>query len=120
MGMKHGGSTMKKASVAIAFVLATCLAALSACGDGEDESARTATVTPAATVTPEATPKVTPEATPSPTPIRGTYEVQPGDTLSGIADQLGVDLETLAEANDIADPDLIYPGQVLIIPAETP
>jgi LysM repeat protein len=107
---------MEKGSVAIAFVLATCLAALSACGDGEEEATPTATVTPAATVTPQ----TTPEATPSPTPIRGTYEVQAGDTLSGIADQFGVDLETLAEANDIADPDLIYPGQVLIIPAPTP
>jgi LysM repeat protein len=115
-----GGSTMKKASAAIAFVLATCLAALSACGDGEEESAPTATVTPAATATPRTTPEATPEATPSPTPIRGTYEVQAGDTLSGIADQFGVDLEALAEANDITDPDLIYPGQVLIIPAETP
>jgi LysM repeat protein len=110
---------MRKASAAIAFVLATCLAALSACGDGE-EAAPTATVTPAATVTPETTPEATPEVTPSPTPIRGTYEVQAGDTLSSIADQFGVDLETLAEANDISDPDLIYPGQVLIIPAETP
>jgi 5'-nucleotidase/UDP-sugar diphosphatase len=107
---------MRKASVAIAFVLATCLAALSACGDGEEEAAPTATVTPTAT----ATPRATPEVTPSPTPIRGTYEVQAGDTLSGIADQLGVDAEALAEANDIDDPDLIYPGQKLIIPAETP
>ena len=107
---------MKMARVAIAFVLATCLAALSACGDGGEEAAPTATVTPAATVTP----RTTPGATPSPTPIRGTYEVEPGDTLSGIADQFGVDLETLAAANDITDPDVIYPGQLLIIPAETP
>lgn len=107
---------MKRAGVAIAFVLATCLAALSACGDGEEEPTPTATVTPTATATPRATPVVTP----SPTPIRGTYEVQAGDTLSGIADELGVDVEALAEANDITDPDLIYPGQVLIIPAETP
>ena len=106
---------MKRAGAATALVLATCLAALSACGDGE-EATPTATVTPSAT----ATPRTAPEATPSPTPIRGTYEVQAGDTLSGIADQFGVDLETLAEANDITDPDLIYPGQVLIIPAETP
>jgi LysM repeat protein len=107
---------MKNGSAAIAFILATCLAALSACGDGDEEATPTATVTSSAT----ATPRTTPEATPSPTPIRGTYEVQAGDTLSGIADQFGVDVEALAEANDIADPDLIYPGQVLIIPAETP
>jgi len=112
---------MKKASLAIAFVLAACLAALSACGDGGEEATPTATITPSpTTATPEPTPEATPEATPSPTPTGGTYEVQPGDTLSGIADQFGVDAEALAAANDIDDPDLIYPGQVLVIPAETP
>jgi LysM repeat protein len=107
---------MKKASVAIAFALATCFVGLSACGGGGEEAAPTPTVTPSATATPPTTPK----ATPSPTPIRGTYEVEPGDTLSEIADRFGIDVETLAEANDITDPDLIYPGQVLIIPAQTP
>ncbi|MGQ9572803.1 MAG: LysM peptidoglycan-binding domain-containing protein [Dehalococcoidia bacterium] len=107
---------MKRAGVAIAFVLAACLAALSACGGGEEKATPTATASPSAS----ATPRTTPEATPSPTPIRGTYEVQRGDTLSEIADRFGVDMETLAEANDIADPDLIHPGQVLIIPAQTP
>jgi rare lipoprotein A len=43
----------------------------------------------------------------------GTYVVQPGDTLSGIAAQLGTTVEDLAAANGIADPDLIYAGQKL-------
>jgi LysM repeat protein len=44
-----------------------------------------------------------------------TYQVQPGDTLSGIADQFGTTVEALAAANNIADPDLIFVGQTLTI-----
>jgi rare lipoprotein A len=43
----------------------------------------------------------------------GTYVVQPGDTMSGIAWELGMTVEELAAANGIADPDLIYDGQTL-------
>ncbi len=43
----------------------------------------------------------------------GTYVVQSGDTLSGIAAELGTTVEDLAAANGIADPDLIYAGQTL-------
>ena len=43
----------------------------------------------------------------------GAYVVQSGDTLSGIALQLGTTVEDLAAANGIANPDLIYPGQTL-------
>ncbi len=45
-----------------------------------------------------------------------TYVVQPGDTLWLIAQRLGTKVELLAAANRIPDPDLIYPGQVLVIP----
>lgn len=44
------------------------------------------------------------------------YTVQRGDTLSGIARGQGVSLLELIEANGIANPNLIYPGQVLVIP----
>jgi rare lipoprotein A len=43
----------------------------------------------------------------------GTYVVQSGDTLSGIAAQLGTSVEDLAAANGIANPDLVYAGQTL-------
>ncbi|HUW65727.1 MAG TPA: LysM domain-containing protein [Spirochaetia bacterium] len=47
----------------------------------------------------------------------GTYMVQPGDTMSGIASMFGVSLAALVAANpQIANPDLIYPGQVINIP----
>ena len=51
----------------------------------------------------------------------GTYTVQSGDTLSGIAAQLGVagGYQAIAAANTdvVYNVDLIFPGQVLNIPA---
>ena len=46
------------------------------------------------------------------------YTVERGDTLGRIAKEQGVSLTDLVEANDIENPNLIYPGQVLIIPGE--
>jgi peptidoglycan lytic transglycosylase len=43
----------------------------------------------------------------------GTYVVQSGDTMSGIAAELGTTVEDLAAANGIGDPELIYAGQTL-------
>ena len=70
------------------------------------------TVTPSPTVPP---PTVTP---PSPTPSPGyiTYVVQRGDTLSAIARRFGTTVTAIAQANNIPNPNLIYVGQVLIIP----
>ena len=45
-----------------------------------------------------------------------TYTVQRGDTLSHIASKYGVPWRDLASYNAIANPDLIYPGQLLQIP----
>ena len=45
-----------------------------------------------------------------------TYKIQPGDTLSGIAAKFGTTVEELCKLNDIEDPDVIYAGQVLILP----
>jgi rare lipoprotein A len=43
----------------------------------------------------------------------GTYVVQSGDTLSGVAAELGTTVEDLAAANGIQNPNLLYAGQVL-------
>ncbi len=43
----------------------------------------------------------------------GAYVVQSGDTLSGIALQMGTTVEYLAAANGISDPDVIYAGQTI-------
>ncbi len=48
------------------------------------------------------------------------YTVKRGDTLSGIARDHGVSISDLVDANDIKNPDLIYAGQVLLIPGQTP
>jgi LysM repeat protein len=47
-----------------------------------------------------------------------TYTVQAGDTLSSIANQLGVSWQQLWQANSgtVPDPNTIYAGQVLSVP----
>ena len=46
------------------------------------------------------------------------YTVKRGDTLGRIARDLGVSVSTLADVNNLANPDLIYAGQVLSIPGK--
>ena len=63
---------------------------------------------------------ITPSAeTPSPTlvttPTPFFYEVQPGDTLWLIARRFNIDLETLIQVNELKNPDLLQPGQRLLI-----
>lgn len=45
-----------------------------------------------------------------------TYTVQRGDTLLSIARRFGLTLKQLQQANNISNPDKIYPGQTLVIP----
>ena len=42
-----------------------------------------------------------------------TYTIKYGDTLSSIAEALGIDVHVLANLNNISNMDLIYPGTVL-------
>ena len=42
-----------------------------------------------------------------------TYTIKYGDTLSSIAEALGIDVHVLANWNNISNMDLIYPGTVL-------
>lgn len=44
-----------------------------------------------------------------------THRVEPGETLSRIADRYGLDVDTLASRNGLRDADFIYGGQVLVI-----
>lgn len=53
------------------------------------------------------------------TPAPLQHVVQPGETLFGIAAAYGVSLAELIEANHIQNPDLIRPGEVLVIPGRT-
>ncbi|MGD9712890.1 MAG: LysM peptidoglycan-binding domain-containing protein [Thermomicrobiales bacterium] len=45
------------------------------------------------------------------------YVVGDGDTLSGIADEFGVSQGAIIEANGLPNPDAIFVGQTLMIPA---
>ena len=49
-------------------------------------------------------------------PGGGTYVVVAGDTLGAIAARYGTTVAELAAANHLADPNLIYAGQRLVIP----
>lgn len=46
-----------------------------------------------------------------------TYLVQPGDTVSGIAEKFGLRWIDIGVYNKLEDIDLIFAGQELIIPA---
>ena len=48
------------------------------------------------------------------------YVVRPGDTLTKIAEKFGTTVQRLMWLNDISDPNLIYPGQVLKVPGGAP
>ncbi len=51
-----------------------------------------------------------------PCPLPTTYQVQPGDTLSLIAERFGTDVPTLVQLNDLPNPNHIWVGQVLRLP----
>jgi LysM repeat protein len=74
------------------------------------------------TVPPTAGPTPTPGPTTAPTqpPPTQTYVVQPGDNLTRIAARFGTTVQALVQANNIVNPNLIYVGQVLIIPGVGP
>jgi LysM repeat protein len=46
-----------------------------------------------------------------------SYTVQPGDTLYRLSVRFGTTVDVLVALNDIANPDLIRVGQVLLVPA---
>ena len=61
-----------------------------------------------------------PAAVGTPKPATGgqgrTYVVQKGDTLLSIARRYGLTTKQLQAANNITNPDKIFPGQKLVIP----
>lgn len=62
-------------------------------------------------------PEPTPEPTPDPNPTNQTYTVVRGDTLFSIAARYRTTVAELAALNNIVNPNLIFPGQVLKIPS---
>ncbi|WP_238072153.1 LysM peptidoglycan-binding domain-containing protein, partial [Rhodococcus zopfii] len=59
------------------------------------------------------------EPAPPAPPAPRTHTVAPGDSLWAIAERIygdGNQYQRIADANGIANPDLIHPGQVLTLP----
>lgn len=84
---------------------------------------------PASAQTEPTTPEATQEATvePSQTALPVTfsnglayYVVQSGDNLFRIGLKFGLNVKTMANANGIVNPDIIYVGQKLIVPGVIP
>jgi len=46
------------------------------------------------------------------------YMVRSGDTLSAIADRFGTTVRAIMAANNLTNPDVIFAGQILLIPVE--
>jgi LysM repeat protein len=102
-----------KLSIAFCALLVLALPIMGGCG-----SAGGSTETVRVVVTPVPSPTLPPEAVPTLPPV--TYTVKTGDTLSGIADLFGVTVDDIVRANNIADPNSLALGQVLIIPGRVP
>jgi LysM repeat protein len=66
--------------------------------------------------TPAASASSRASAAPTPTATARTYVVKRGDQLGRIAASFGVTLQALQAANGIANPNLIFAGQKLVIP----
>jgi LysM repeat protein len=136
----------KKAIVCGSLLLFLALAlVLGGCERAKPEPKPTATVqlspttameTPATTPEPSVSPSPSPEEEiPTPLPLEPTatsspsqpaapsegveYVVRWGDTIYVIADRFGVSAQDIVAANNLANPDLIRAGDVLIIPGAT-
>lgn len=62
-------------------------------------------------------PAASPPAAPSAPAATGTYTVRPGDSLASIASAFNTNYLTLAEMNGLPNPDVLYVGQVINVPA---
>ena len=53
---------------------------------------------------------------PAPKPAHEVYVVKKGDTVYKIAKRYGTTMQAIILGNNLRNPDLIYPGQILFIP----
>ena len=61
-------------------------------------------------------PMPTPLPAPTPTPAHEVYVVKPGDSVYKIAKRYGTTMQAIILANNLRNPDRIYPGEILYIP----
>lgn len=111
--------------IVLALVASMALIAVACGGDDEDEATPEATVesTPIPTATPYArvpaptivaSPTAQSEETSAPADVE--YVVEPGDTLSAIAERFDSSVEAIMLRNDIDNAALIFVDQRLVIP----
>ncbi|MGB7873752.1 MAG: LysM peptidoglycan-binding domain-containing protein, partial [Anaerolineales bacterium] len=108
---------MKRAILLFTFLLVACTPQ-----PVEQTPTPPGTLQPYFTRTPSATPEgpeglVVEFETPLPTPTPFAYEVQAGDTMSGIAFKFGVSLDELVAANPDVSPNSMSIGTELNIPS---
>ena len=96
------------------FIAACALVALvaTACGGGGGGNNATGSTRPKGTTT------TGPTTTTTAPPVN--YQVQRGDTLTSIANKFHVSVATILASNQIANPDRLNLGQMLVIPAPPP
>ncbi|MGD2143094.1 MAG: LysM peptidoglycan-binding domain-containing protein [Anaerolineae bacterium] len=80
------------------------------------EPPATATSEPVTSPLPTPVPTSAPVATAAPSETT-THVVQPGENLFGVAVRYGTTVQAIIEANGIANPQVIYVGQELVIPS---
>jgi LysM repeat protein len=108
---------MKRALLLIAILLAAC-----APKAASQTAAPPATLLPYFTRTPNATPEtpaglVVSFETPLPSPTPFVYEIQAGDTMSGIAFKFGISLDELLAANPEISPNSMSVGTQINVPS---
>ncbi len=107
----------RSALFAAAFVAAT-VAAAAACGGDDGVSLDDLDAVPTATLPAEFPPATIVSggsAQSSPNQPR-TYQIQPDDTVAGIAETFGVTIEAILEANPGLDPSRLVIGERIVIP----
>jgi len=53
---------------------------------------------------------------PTPTPANKVHVVKKGDTVYKLAKRYGTTMDAIIAENNLRNPNLIYPGQILLIP----
>ncbi len=90
-------------------------AATSQRGPAATSAAASSTPAQSAGTSPRPSPSLTPTHTPRTTST--VHVVRSGETLQGIATEYGVTVQQIIVANKLNDPNVIVPGQRLVIPA---